>query len=246
MRLWPFTRSEVAELLFMSIDFGDLREATAAAAKLHAASQGNPFMVSELLKSLREQGIIVQDGGRWRMHAGMIPDRILLPGEIHDLLNDRMNSLGGAARTVASHLATLPPAVGIDVLRRRSGLRDGTFARALNGMVQREVAHWVDEETVNFVHDQLREAARASLGQPGYGPQIARAASTLRRTAMTLLTRFSVSGRSDTPQSYPAVAPDRLNPIEMPEEDDPAPTRSVAREAKAPGSRGRNGDRPDP
>ena len=72
---------------------------------LYAASQGNPFVLEELLKSLAAAGAVERlPSGEVHVRPGAVPE---VPARVADVLRARLSPLSAAARRVLSALAVL-------------------------------------------------------------------------------------------------------------------------------------------
>lgn len=160
LRLAPLSPEEVAELLTLTAEVADLALVERLAARLFEVTRGNPLFLAESLRSLREEGVLELQGGRWRAGAEYLPDRLELPETVRAVIQQRLSRLSEGAARVAAQLALAPKEEPMAQLRARTGLPEGAFIRAVEELVEREVVGWTSDERLGFLHDQLREAAR--------------------------------------------------------------------------------------
>ena len=113
-------------------------DSRALAAALAARTDGNPFFANQVLRHLAERGVLVQDGGRWRVRGAL--DDVDLPEGVLDVVGRRLSRLSPAANQALSVAALEGLEFGVRVLS--------------------EVA---DAGTPDAVVDGLDEAVRARL-----------------------------------------------------------------------------------
>ena len=85
------------------------------AARLHATTNGNPFFIIELLRSLVETGTLSRASSRWEV-TGPIDDLRLLPASITETLDRRIARLGREARDYLTAAAAIGDEFDTDLL----------------------------------------------------------------------------------------------------------------------------------
>jgi DNA-binding SARP family transcriptional activator len=159
IRLGPLGPEEIRELLALLCEFSHPDEAGDLVAEIHRVSGGNPLFIGELLRKLAEEGVCRFEEGRWILDGERFPKALSLPESIQSLIEERLERISPVAAQVVAALAQERRSVPARLLRLRSGLEEGPFARALGELVGREVVAWVSGDDLDFLHDQLREAA---------------------------------------------------------------------------------------
>jgi DNA-binding SARP family transcriptional activator len=109
------------------------------------ASAGNPFVVIETVRS-GAQGIELADS-------------------VRELVISRLERLSQRGRLLTTVAAVIGREFEFELLRRASGLADADAAAAMEEVVRRDVIHGVGEH-FDFVHDRIREVARADFLAP--------------------------------------------------------------------------------
>ncbi|MGW8266914.1 MAG: ATP-binding protein, partial [Longimicrobiales bacterium] len=158
--LGPLTESELAELMSLLAVFTDAEAGEALVRRIHRVTGGNPLFVGELLRKLGEDGVYQRRGDLWILVVEDVPVELDLPESIQELVRARLERLTPTAAHVAGVLAAEDRSASARLLRRRTGLDDAIFSRAVGELVDREVVRWVGSHDLEFAHDQLREAAR--------------------------------------------------------------------------------------
>ncbi len=94
----PLNNSEAETLIDYFLQPGRL--AQDAKAKIAARADGNPYFIQELLKNLKDEGILVNDQRQkqWRLAEPI--DKINLPGSLQSLFLSRIDKLSTDERTV--------------------------------------------------------------------------------------------------------------------------------------------------
>ncbi|MDB4985398.1 MAG: serine/threonine protein kinase, partial [Myxococcaceae bacterium] len=148
-------------------------------------AEGNPFFVAEYLRAAVSERILYRDQLRtWRVRGqsraqGNAPLSLALPRSLRALIDQRLRSLGTAAKHVSTAAAVLGREMEFAVLRQVSALPDSTCISAVDELMRRQVLEQTELGTLRFVHDKLREETyRAAM--PGLLRELhARAALTL-------------------------------------------------------------------
>jgi len=136
------------------------------ATRLHAATEGNPYFTSELVRSLADAGAIAQDEDQvWRISRddALSPEK--LPETIHQVVERRLDKLDDETRSL---LATA------SVLGRTFELNDLEFlsdrSRDMDEMIESLVAEGILEEErelrgdhFSFVSNVFRDVVYASI-----------------------------------------------------------------------------------
>lgn len=139
--LMRFTPSETEE--FISL-FPGRPEITAKMRRsIFSETEGNPLMITEILKSLAVHGIVD-----------------MMPPKVRNVLGTRYRSLNGEARKVADLLSIFSDAVGWDTIRELYGKPDMELLEAIEELIRnafiRETEAEPSEIRYVFTHQKLR------------------------------------------------------------------------------------------
>ena len=135
---------------------------------VHAASQGTPLAAEELLRTLRDEGVLApatSGGGDWRLGA---LDRLLIPPLIRQIVDNRIAVLGDAGRDVIEIAAV----IGEDIMpahfplwQELSGVDDETFRQTIDRSIELYVLRDVSATgSISFYHRLGRESVYDSIG----------------------------------------------------------------------------------
>ncbi len=154
LRLTAMTPNAVADIV------QDAVRANADASLLNLADKahGNPFLLTELLRGLDEEGRLDVSGGR----AGATGDS--LPRRLRDTMQQRLDELSPAASQVVRVAAVLPDRFSAGLLAAMLERRPAALVSAVEEAVHADLLI-EDGEQMRFRHDLLREATRQSLPQ---------------------------------------------------------------------------------
>ncbi|OBK13612.1 ATP-binding protein [Mycobacterium asiaticum] len=154
LRLTAMKPKAVADLV------QDAVRANADASLLSLADKahGNPFLLTELLRGLDEEGRLDVRGGR----AGATGDT--LPRRLSDTMQQRLGQLSPAASQVVRVAAVLPDRFSARLLAAMLERRPATLLSAVDESVRADLLI-EDGDQMRFRHDLLREATRQSLPQ---------------------------------------------------------------------------------
>ncbi|OBH53810.1 LuxR family transcriptional regulator [Mycobacterium sp. E2479] len=154
LRLTPMTPCAVADIV------QDAVRASADASLLNLAdkARGNPFLLTELLLGLDEDGRLDVSGG----HAVATGD--VLPRRLSDTMQKRLDQLSTAASQVVRVAAALPDRFSARLLAAMLERRPTALVPAVEEAVRADILI-EDGDQMRFRHDLLREATRQSLPQ---------------------------------------------------------------------------------
>src|SRR3984957_3049552 len=168
--LLPLDRSAVADVA------EDLLGGTPdeALQEVLAGARGQPFLLTQLLRGLRDENLVGVSGGIARPTATRIPLRFV------DSVNNQLGRLSAGARDAVQMASVLGRRFSADELAELTGT---THAAILGALREALAAGLVTEDgdRVAFRHDMLREAVDATL------PETVR--QSLRRRAIDVMLR---------------------------------------------------------
>jgi DNA-binding SARP family transcriptional activator len=118
------------------------------------ASEGNPFMVVETMRVLRDRGDLDE-----------LPADLSTPPRVRDLIESRLERLGERAAQVAAAAAVVGREVDFELLRQAAGMTAPEAAAGVEELVTRRILG-VMGERLDFTHDQIRNVTYARLLTP--------------------------------------------------------------------------------
>jgi DNA-binding CsgD family transcriptional regulator len=125
---------------------------------LAAKAHGNPFLVSELVGGLDEEGRLNVSGGR------AVASGHALPRRLGANMQQRLDLLSDSARKVVRVAAVLPDRFSAGLLAAMLERQPASLLSAVEEAVRADLLV-EDEEQLRFRHDLLRESTRQSLPQ---------------------------------------------------------------------------------
>jgi DNA-binding CsgD family transcriptional regulator len=154
LRLTAMTPTAVADIV------QDAVRANADASLLSLADKahGNPFLLTELLRGLDEEGRLDVSSGRAAATGDALPRRL------SDNMQQRLDQLSNAASEVVRVAAVLPDRFSVRVLAAMLERRPAALVSAVKEAVRADLLI-EDADQMRFRHDLLREATRQSLPQ---------------------------------------------------------------------------------
>ncbi|HEY4221320.1 MAG TPA: protein kinase, partial [Myxococcota bacterium] len=157
----PLDRQAVAELVAAHLGGGLVPDIVVE--NVATRANGNPFAVGEYVRALLDSGALRPVGGAWQIDATRFAT-LALPSDVLELVLARVAALSAAAAGVLSTAAVLGLEVQADVLRRVCSESAEIVDRALADAVGSNLLEQIDRGTFAFVHDRVREAMLAPLG----------------------------------------------------------------------------------
>jgi len=151
--LTPLAHEDTIRLVHALVRDRDERLVEQMAEMVFKASEGHPFMIVEMVRSVGTAA------GR------RLPASIALPQGVRRLIERRFESLTPPARHVLSAAAAISRDFDFALLRRACGLAEEDVVTGLEELVRRRLLHAAGEG-FEFTHDRLRDVAYAQLIQP--------------------------------------------------------------------------------
>lgn len=158
LQLQPLSGEETRELLAKTVRAKDGSPVERVVERIIRTSRGNPLFIVELLKVLRDEGIVQEEeDGTWTIQRE-VPADLPLPASLRELIDRQLSNLSQEASLVAAHLARARYPVAPRVLASRAGLSPSALTSGVAELVQRRMVHWETGEKLAFAHDELRSA----------------------------------------------------------------------------------------
>jgi DNA-binding SARP family transcriptional activator/energy-coupling factor transporter ATP-binding protein EcfA2 len=137
------------------------------AASVGRATDGNPFLVEELLRQLQETGAIDPGGGRWPQAAAA--EQLEVPQAVREVLAQRLARLPAATAELLGVAAVLGREFEFTLLGRITGwddepLLEGVEEALRAGILSERGASW--EASYWFRHALIRQALYTTLSLP--------------------------------------------------------------------------------
>lgn len=188
-----------------------------------ALTEGNPFFVEEVLKSLVSAGDIFLANGRWdRKHLG----ELQVPRTVQDAVQRRMAALPAPARRVLALAATVGRRLHYEVLQALTGFAEADLLPLINLLIEAQLLVEENGDLLAFRHALTREAI--------YGALLKRERKALHRTIAETLERlygavpdqragelahhFFCAGAWEQALAYAVAAGDRARTLYAPRE----------------------------
>ena len=166
--LEPLSRAAVDELVVRALggERGASREGMREfAALLYGWTRGNVFFLEETLKSLVEQGRLVQRDGAWH---GLELESIELPRTVRDAVVARIERLTQEARTVANLAAVIGTRASYDAIVAVSAMPAPALLSALDELRRQRIlveAEDGDAPAYDFGHPIIQDTLYQELGR---------------------------------------------------------------------------------
>jgi DNA-binding CsgD family transcriptional regulator len=154
VRLAAMTPDAVADMVCDAVR----AKADVSLLNLAAKAHGNPFLVSELVGGLAEEGRLNLSGGRAMVTGGGLPRRL------GATMQQRLDLLSEGASEVVRVAAVLPDRFSAGLLAAMLDRQPVSLLSALEEAVRADL-FVEDGDQLRFRHDLLREATRQSLPQ---------------------------------------------------------------------------------
>jgi len=196
VELKSFAKEETRDLLAGLLETEVDQLSPALVEEMHAKCQGNPFFISESVRTWRAVGRIAFSDAAWRLDESVSEDSSW-PDTVRDVLRARLQNLSNDARNVLGMCAVIGSIIDIDLLRTvGEDLNENQFLDAVDELLARQILIEPGGSVghMEFSHDLLRELTYEQLS-------VSRRRAIHRRIGETL-EHLRESGRE--------VAPDLL------------------------------------
>ncbi len=140
--------------------FGQAQVSPELEAAIHRETEGNPFFIEEVVKSLIEQGEIYRVGEGWERKAVA---ELSLPQSIKDAVGRRLNRLSPGCLEMLHTAAALGKVFPFGELAAVTGVSEDQLLDALDEAGVSQLVRAVGGETFAFTHDKIREALYEEL-----------------------------------------------------------------------------------
>jgi class 3 adenylate cyclase/tetratricopeptide (TPR) repeat protein len=166
INLEPLEAEEVHVLLANVLGSGGLDSSVEH--RITAAADGNPLFLEELVRMLKDDGVLAQVDGKWVVAGGL--EGLSIPPSINALLAARLDHLDPGERTVLQCAAVIGKQFWWSAVTELAPFpmreRVGTHLHALvrkRLIVPAETATFAGEDSFHFGHILVRDAAYATL-----------------------------------------------------------------------------------
>lgn len=125
------------------------------AESLHAATEGNPFFIAEVLRYLVDAGTVRRSGGCWA-----VPERVMVavPESVREVVGQRLARLGRPTVEVVTAAAVLGQDFDVEVLAAITDVAEDTLLDALDEAMAARLVHETGAERYRFAHALVRAA----------------------------------------------------------------------------------------
>jgi tetratricopeptide (TPR) repeat protein len=167
MSLAPLDPNEVEELVTSLVpsDAG----AGALSRRVYRESSGNPVFVADMLRGLVDEGLMVEDGSRYRIvlePSEITRSRLPIPASMRDALRDRLSPLGDEETRVAQSIALARTPIDLDVLLKVIPFHEDEAMEALDVLVEHGIVVETrsdDTERVALAQNRFRDVLLEDL-----------------------------------------------------------------------------------
>jgi DNA-binding SARP family transcriptional activator/predicted ATPase len=163
------SREAVADLIEQDVAPGWQHEPFVQ--RLYAETEGNPLFLTEMLRSLRDQGLLHENGAR-RWHPApdidLTGSRWNLPTSVQRVIEHRYQAASDPARRVLQVAAVVDRYITYTLIQQASALPIDDLLDALDELLHRQLLQELpdhDQVWYAFSHDKIREVVYDSLSQ---------------------------------------------------------------------------------
>ncbi|MDA0264992.1 MAG: AAA family ATPase [Chloroflexi bacterium] len=127
---------------------------------VHTLTEGNPFYIEEVLKSLVNSGQLFEAAGRWDWKLG---DKITVPRSVSHAVNMRIGALSATAKDLALTAAVAGQNFDLELIRAVTGMPEAVLLDAIKELMATQLVTEESAEVFAFRHAITREAVYATL-----------------------------------------------------------------------------------
>jgi DNA-binding SARP family transcriptional activator len=130
---------------------------------LEQASEGNPYVLAELVRHARENGLLLANG---EVNLNTLSAARIVPHTVYSLIQSRLNRLSDGARRVLEAAVASGREFEFDVVARAAGLSETAALDALSELRSAGLVHPADGTHYTFDHSLTMEVAYREVGEP--------------------------------------------------------------------------------
>jgi predicted ATPase/DNA-binding SARP family transcriptional activator len=134
--------------------------------RIYQETEGNPFFIFEVIRSLFEEGILHRDEHGWTTDLKDFATnytQLPIPSSIRDVIQARLNRLDEVSRQVLETAAVFRQQFYFDTVKRACDRGEGeildAFDRLLHAQLIKEGEVGIKGSSYDFSHDKIREVA---------------------------------------------------------------------------------------
>jgi tetratricopeptide (TPR) repeat protein len=134
--------------------------------KLYEESEGNPFFIEEVAKSLVNEGLINVQNYTWETKFD--PSKIHIPGTIKDVIGRRIDRLDSETKAILRYASAIGNRFSFTILHRISGVDEEALIDSIDALIAFNMIHEdleSKEEVYRFDHTQIREVIYNSMSR---------------------------------------------------------------------------------
>ena len=140
-------------------------------AAIYTPTEGNPFFIEEMLKSLATSGALIYNDGKWERKPSAegppqgipLPDHPHLPRSVQLAVQQRLNHLSVEARDVLSFAAVVGRRFDFALLQHLTGRNEADLVRLVKELIIAQLVVEESEDVLVFRHALTRQAAYTDL-----------------------------------------------------------------------------------
>ncbi|ABU60440.1 ATP-binding protein [Roseiflexus castenholzii] len=137
-------------------------DAARLASWLYRNTEGNPFVIAELVRHARTTGLLSADG---RL-SPVLPDEPVVPVSVYGLIQSQLARLSDEARRVLDTAATVGRVFSFDVVARAAALSEEAALDALDELRAARLIEPLANGRFQFDHSLTMEVAYREMGEP--------------------------------------------------------------------------------
>lgn len=138
--------------------------------RIYRETEGNPFFIMEVIRSLFEEGVLEQNEHGWTTDwENFVTEytRLPIPASVREVIQARLNRLDEGTRQILETAAVTRHSFYFATVSRASGQEEekvlDAFDRLLKAQLIREVEVGVEGSKYDFSHELIREVAYQSM-----------------------------------------------------------------------------------
>lgn len=129
---------------------------------LYQSSEGNPYILNELIHDLRKRKILEADAG---LHLKALGDSPIIPQTVYSLIEARLAELSDPARRVLDAAVAQGREFEFEVVSHAAGLSESAALDAIDELLEAGLVHHLDEYHFVFDHSLVMEVAYREVGE---------------------------------------------------------------------------------
>lgn len=128
---------------------------------VHRHTDGNPFFIKEVTRSLAERGVIVWEGNQWVIRRD---GDLVIPDTVRETVTERLGHLSPVTQVILEEISVLGQTFQFDSILGMAEQGDDALEEALEEALEAGILREIDNDHYAFVHTLTQRVLYSRIG----------------------------------------------------------------------------------